>query len=125
MEEDSDKAQKWGQSLPLQRVVPPSQSSERHSMIIRCHWNCKTSRKLQQKTNYLILHIRKTYENGRDIANAIENQEPFNFDSSVPKLKISTTVETMETSPEEEIDIKHENDQYKIEYEAELQLYLK
>ena len=31
-------------------------------------------------TNHLILHIRKTYENGRDTADAIKNQEPFNFD---------------------------------------------
>ena len=38
-------------------------------------------------TNYLILHIRKTYENGRDIADAIENQEPFNFNSSAPKIR--------------------------------------
>ena len=76
-------------------------------------------------TNYLILHIWKTYENGRDVADAIENQEPFNFNSSAPKLKISTTVKTMDTSPKEKLEIKHENDQYKIEYEAELQLHLK
>ena len=76
-------------------------------------------------TNYLILHIRKTYENGRDIANAIENQKPFNFNSSAPKLKISTTVVTMDTTSTEKLEIKHENDQYRIEYEAELQLHLK
>ena len=76
-------------------------------------------------TNYLILHIRKTYENGGDITDMIENQEPFNFDSSAPKLKISTTVETTDTSPEENLEIKHENDQYSIEYKAELQLYPK
>ena len=38
-------------------------------------------------TNYLILHIRKTYENGGHITDAIENQEPLNFNSSAPKLK--------------------------------------
>ena len=76
-------------------------------------------------TNYLILHIRKTYKNGRDIADAIENQEPSNFDSSAPKLKILTTVKTMDTSPEEKLEIKHEDNQCKIEYEAELQLHLK
>ena len=31
----------------------------------------------------------------------------------------------MDTSPEEKLEIKHENDQYKIEYKAELQLHLK
>ena len=49
-------------------------------------------------TNYLILHIRKTYENGGDIVDVIENQEPFNFNSSAPKLKISTAVITTDTS---------------------------
>ena len=70
--------------------------------------------------NYLFLHIRKTYENCRDIADAIENQEPFNFNSSAPKLKILTTVVTMDTTPTEKLEIKHENDQYRIEYKAEL-----
>ena len=65
-------------------------------------------------TNYLILQIRKTYEHGRDIANANENQELFNFKSSVPKLKISTIVETEDTSPKEKLEIKCENGQYKI-----------
>ena len=74
--------------------------------------------------NYLILHIRKTYKNGRDIADVIENQESFNFESSAPKLKISTIVKTVDTSTEEKLEIKCENDQYKIKYEAELQLYL-
>ena len=45
-------------------------------------------------TNYLILHIRKTYENGGDITEAIDNQDHFNFDSSAPKLKILTSVMT-------------------------------
>ena len=76
-------------------------------------------------TNYLILYIRKTYKNGGDITNVIENQEPFNFVSSAPKLKISTNVVTMDTSPAEKRQMKHENDQYRIEYEAELQLHLK
>ena len=76
-------------------------------------------------TNYLILHIRKTYENDREFANVIENQEPFNFNSSPPKLKISTTVMTMDISPTEKLEIKYENDQYRIEYKAELQLLLK
>ena len=76
-------------------------------------------------TNHLIMHIRKTYENGRDITNPIENQEPFNFNSAAPKLKILTTVVTMDTTPTEKLEIKHENDQYRIEYKAELQLHLK
>ena len=59
------------------------------------------------------------------MADVIENQEPFNFSSSAPKLNILTTVETTDTSPTEKVEIKHENDQYRIKYEAELQLHLK
>ena len=76
-------------------------------------------------TDYLILHIRKTYENGGDITNMIENQEPFIFKSSAPKLKILTTVVTTDTTPTEKLESKHENDQYRIKYKAELQLHLK
>ena len=76
-------------------------------------------------TTYLILHIRKTYEHGSDIADAIERQEPFNFKPSAPKLQISLIVETETTPPQEKLEIEHQNDQYKIEYKAELQLHLK
>ena len=44
-------------------------------------------------TSYLILHIQKTYEHGSDITDAIEKQNPFNFDPSAPRLKISSTFE--------------------------------
>ena len=70
-------------------------------------------------TNCLILHIRKTYKHSGDITDAIEKQEPFNFEPSVPRLKISSTVETVETFPKEKLEIKCENNQYKIKYEAE------
>ena len=76
-------------------------------------------------TNYLFLHIRKTYEHGSDITNAIERQEPFNLELSAPKLQILLKVETETTPPQEKLEIKHQNDQYKIKYEAELQLHLK
>ena len=38
-------------------------------------------------TNFLILHVRKTHENGGDIADMIDNQEPFNFDSLHPNSR--------------------------------------
>ena len=75
-------------------------------------------------TNYLVLHVRKTYKHGRDIANAIERQEPFNFKLSAPKLQVSSIVETDNTTPQEKLEIKCQNNQYKIEYEVELQLHL-
>ena len=76
-------------------------------------------------TTYLILHIRKTYKHGRDIADTIGKQEPFNFEPSAPRVKISSIVETADSTPQEKLEIKRENDQYKIKYEAELQLHLK
>ena len=66
-----------------------------------------------------------TYKHGRDIADTIEKQEPFNFEPSAPRLKILSIVKTAETSPQEKLEIKCDNDQYKIGYEAELQLHLK
>ena len=62
-------------------------------------------------TNYLILYIRKTYKNGRDIPNAIGQQESFDFAPHAPKLTISTTVETSSTTDAEKVEIKHENNQ--------------
>ena len=76
-------------------------------------------------TTYLILHIQKTNEHGSNITNAIERQEPFNFDPSAPKLQILLIVKTETTPLQEELEIKCQNDQYKIKYEAEQQLHLK
>ena len=78
----------------------------------------------QYKIRYkaeLQLHI----QNGRDITDTIEKQGPFNFKSHTPKLKICITIVTPETPPEEVLEVKHENDQYKIKYKGELQLHLK
>ena len=55
----------------------------------------------------------------------IENQEPFNFDSLAPKLKISTTVMTMTTTPAEKLEVKCETNLFRIKYEEELHLHLK
>ena len=83
MEEDSDKAHEQGQSTPLPRVIPPSQLSERCSMIPKyAIRTAKQAGDYNKITNYLILLIRKRYERGGDIANTIENQEPFNFEPS-------------------------------------------
>ena len=76
-------------------------------------------------TNYLILHIRKTYKHSRYIANAMERQEPFKFEPSAPKLQILLIVKTETTPLQEKLEIKCQNDQYKIKYKAELQLHLK
>ena len=65
------------------------------------------------------------YEHGRDITNAIERQETFNFNPIAPKLQILLIVKTEATSPQEKLEIKCQNDQYMIEYKSELQLHLK
>ena len=76
-------------------------------------------------TTYLILHITKTYEYSSDITNAIERQEPFNFNPSAPRLKMLSIAFAENSTLQEKLEIKCENDQYKIEYEAQLQLPLK
>ena len=38
-------------------------------------------------TNYLILHVKKTYKHGRDIADAIENEEPSILNHLHPDLR--------------------------------------
>ena len=50
-------------------------------------------------TTCLVMHIRKTNKHGGDITDAIEKQEPFNLDPSAPRLKISSIVETTDTTP--------------------------
>ena len=62
-------------------------------------------------TNNLILHIRKIYKNSRDITYMIERQESFNFELYAPKLKISATIVTLETTSEEALEVKCENNQ--------------
>ena len=57
-------------------------------------------------TNYLILHIRKIYKHGSNVADAIESQELFNFEPSALKLQISLTVKTKNTTPQEKLEIK-------------------
>ena len=76
-------------------------------------------------TTYLILHIRKTYKHSSDITDTTEKQEPFNFEPSAPRLKISSTVEAEDSTPQEKLETKHKNNQYRIEYKPELQLHLK
>ena len=75
-------------------------------------------------TTYLNLHIRKTYKHGSDIADAIEEQEPLNFNPSACRLMILSILKTADTTPQEKLENKHKNDQYKIEYKAELQPHL-
>ena len=67
-------------------------------------------------TRYLLLHIRKTYQNGDDIGNALDTlQETTTFQP--PKLKISTN--------DDETIKKRENREYEMIFEAKLALHLK
>ena len=103
IKEEADEAQELGQGPPIPRVIPASRSSKIHSLTIYKYaiGPAKQAGDCNNITNCLILHIRKTYKNGRDIVNVIENQEPFNFNSSAPKLKMLTTVMTTATTPTE------------------------
>ena len=56
----------------------------------------------------------------------IEKARTFQFQLICTQTQDSNNChETIDTSPEEKLEIKCENDQYKIPYKAELQLYLK
>ena len=64
-------------------------------------------------------------KNSGDITDANKQQESFNFAPHAPKLKILTIVKKSTTTDAEKLEIKRENNQYKMEYETELQLHLK
>ena len=63
----------------------------------------------------LLLHIRKTYQNGDDIGNALDTLQETTFQP--PKLKISTN--------DDETIKKRENREYEMIFEAKLALHLK
>ena len=66
-------------------------------------------------TKFLILHIRKTYLNGDDIGNALENQQETEFNA--PILEVSSSTDAAIKA--------RENKQYEMIFEAKLALYLK
>ena len=66
-------------------------------------------------TKFLILHIRKTYLNGDDIGNALENQQETEFNA--PILEVSSSTEPAIKAREDK--------QYEMIFEAKLALYLK
>ena len=66
-------------------------------------------------TKFLILHIRKTYENGDDIGNALENMQEVTF--TAPTLDISNNKDATIN--------QRENKQFEMIFEAKLALYLK
>ena len=83
-------------------------------------WNyyigsAKQASDFEATTEYLVNHIKETFDYGGDIAMAIVNQEPINTDSWKPKLQKSS-----DSDP----DIKEtENEQYKIEFQANFNNY--
>ena len=66
-------------------------------------------------SKYLILHIRKTYQNGDDIGNALDTLEDTSF-----------TTPVLQQSSNEDAAVKSlENKQYEMVFEAKLALFLK
>ena len=79
--------------------------------------SAKQATEYEEVTEYLINHIKKTYEFGNDIAMAINNQEPIITESWKPFLQKSTN-----DDPEmKEI----ENEQFKIEFKSDYDNYRK
>ncbi len=77
-------------------------------------------------TNYLILHIRKTYEQGGDIADALEALQEYDFSSVTPTLKSPNVVPNDASNPTaaEIAEIERQKDQNKLEYEIKAQMHL-
>ena len=61
---------------------------------------------------YIINHIKKTYEYGHDVCESLRTQAKINVNSWRPTLKVSS-----KTDPDEK---KTEGEQFKLEYKAEL-----
>ena len=66
---------------------------------------------------YLINTIRKNYTNGNDIAMALEDLTQYNVGQYKPTLQFSTTAD--------EDQKKAENEAYKMEFKAKLDLYMR
>ena len=66
---------------------------------------------------FLLNHIRKSYTEGEDIANALETGTPTDFDLFMPQLKQSTAKTAAERG--------RENKQFQILYEAEVDAFVK
>ena len=66
-------------------------------------------------TKFLILHIRKNYDNGNDIGNALETLQETTF--TPPQLEMSTSTESKEKAREDK--------QNEMMFEAKLTIYLK
>ena len=74
-----------------------------HKYAIR---TAKQAGKYNKITNYLIWHIRKTYKNGRDIADMIENKNLSILTHLHPNSRYQQL--SRQQIPEEKLEIKHE-----------------
>ncbi len=79
--------------------------------------SAKTASDYETTTEFLINHIRKTYNYGDDIATALEKQEPYKIDQHKPKLSFSTNADKAAKEAE--------NRQFEFKYKAELDVYHK
>ena len=80
-------------------------------------------------TSYLINHIRKTYDNGDDVGEAIEKRIPMNFDAVKPSMGNTTTVVNLsETNPvklaKAQAEYKKEVREVEMMYEAEIKSFV-
>ena len=69
-------------------------------------------------TNYIINHIRRTFEKGNDIATALEDQKEFDLTQFEPQLRFSTKDAIKEKEAKE-----REDKQFEKQFEIEFQTY--
>jgi hypothetical protein len=79
--------------------------------------SAKQAADYETTTDYLINHIKKTFNFGNDIGNALENLDEYDIETHRPSLNFSTSTDD---------DTKEaENRQYEIEFKEEFAAYMK
>lgn len=79
--------------------------------------SAKQAADYETTTEFIINHIKKTFDFGNDIATALEDLQNYNIDKHKPKLQFSdNTLDEVRDN---------ENEQYKIEFKAEFDGFMK
>jgi hypothetical protein len=79
--------------------------------------SAKTASDYENTTEYLINHIKKTFEFGNDIGTALEELEPFDMNEHMPALSYSTSTDPAAKEADDR--------QYEMIFKAEYDAYMK
>jgi hypothetical protein len=88
-----------------------------HNRLQLLLWVSKQASDYETTTEFLVNHIKKTYDYGNDIGSALEELEPLNTVQRKPQMKISA-------ESDESIQ-RVENRQFEIEFQTDYDIYCK